>query len=201
MEGPFWVHFVFGALFVAIAVYCASRVVFARRGGLANGCETHLSGDVSHLVMSIGMAAMILPALDPLPPVVWQVVFGFTACWFALRLVRRKAWTTRPDELHHVLGSLAMVYMFSAMQAGLGDRAMAGMSMGSGVALPVLAWAFLAYFLVHTIKLGAKLIEMPGAADTTVSNGPRGAVLSPQVLGSCRVVIGAGMSCMLVAML
>ena len=187
-----------------VAVYCAGRLILASRDGQAGGCCSDRSADVSHLVMCAGMAAMFLPSLDPLPPMAWIAVFGATAAWFAVRAVRRKAWTERrPEEFHHVFGSLAMVYMFAAMpgsgpMAGMEMSGMAGMDMESGLAIPVLAWVFAVYFLAHTVRLGATLIETPGAGAALA--GPRQIAMSAPVLGSCRVVMGVGMGYMLVAM-
>jgi len=203
MAGPLGIRLLFASVLIVVAAYCAGRLILASRDGQAGGCCSDRSADVSHLVMCAGMAAMFLPSLDPLPPMAWITVFGATAAWFTGRAVRRKVWTARrPEELHHVLGSLAMVYMFAAMpsghMAGMEMAGMPGMEMGSGLAIPVLAWVFTAYFLAHTVRLGATLIETPGAGAALA--GPRQIAMSAPVLGSCRVVMGVGMGYMLVAM-
>lgn len=205
MTGPLGIRLLFACVLILVAVYCGSRLFLARHDGSAAGCGTDRSGDASHVVMCAGMAAMFVPSVDPLPSMVWVIAFGFVAFWFAVRIVRRKTLAARrPEEIHHVLGGLAMVYMFAAMPGGSGTGAMArhmpGMDLESGLAIPVLAWVFAVYFLVHTIRLGATLIEMPAAGATLALDGPRQVVMSAQVLGSFRVVMGVGMSYMLVAM-
>ncbi|MGH3897403.1 MAG: DUF5134 domain-containing protein [Pseudonocardiaceae bacterium] len=180
------------------------------------------SADASHGVMSLGMAAMLWPWGDPVPgkPVpalYWQVLFGMAAAWFAVRLLRsgaRSATIPQPGsgrgaDLHHVLGNLAMVYMLVAVPAGHGAAHrthVPGIS-APGIALPALAWALLAYFLVFAVWLGAQLVEPVSTVAATSAGAaapggrPHGVVTSPHLLGSSRVVMGIGMSYMLVTML
>ncbi|MGH3836495.1 MAG: DUF5134 domain-containing protein, partial [Pseudonocardiaceae bacterium] len=152
---------------------------------------------------------------NPVPALYWQVLFGVAAAWFAVRLLRRGARSGtilqpglgRGADLHHVLGNLAMVYMLAAVPAGHGaahSTHVPGIS-APGIALPALAWAFVAYFLVLAVWLGARLVEPVSAVAATsasaFSAGPGGVVTSPYLLGSSRVVMGIGMSYMLVTML
>ncbi|MGH4010289.1 MAG: DUF5134 domain-containing protein, partial [Pseudonocardiaceae bacterium] len=67
-----------------------------------------------------------------------------------------------------------------------------------GIALPALAWAFVAYFLVFAVWSGARLVE---SVSTVQGGGPLGVVTSPHLLGSSHIVMGVGMSYMLVTML
>lgn len=163
--------------------------------------------DVSRGVMSLGMVAMMVPQLDPLPRLWWQVLFGLMAGHIALRLIRRRRSTSaaRSDlgghhELHLVVGALAMIYMVAAMPAGH-DMAhgMHTAAMNStGSALPALSWAFVVYFLVFVVRLSAQLaVPVSGAAAST----PRSMLVSPHLSGSSEVVMGIGMSYMLVTML
>ncbi|MBV8542530.1 MAG: DUF5134 domain-containing protein [Pseudonocardiales bacterium] len=168
--------------------------------------------DVSRGVMSVGMVAMTVPWADPLPRLCWQVLFGVVAGHIAVRLIRR---STRPvpvpgsdrfgQELHLVIGSLAMVYMLTAMPAGqamTGSMEMAPMS-SAGLALPPLTWAFIAYFLVFAVRLSARLTVPVNTIVTAPAGagGPRGVVVSPHLLGSAEIVMGIGMSYVLMTML
>ena len=105
--------------------------------------------------------------------------------------------------------ALAMVYMLAAMPA---EHAMAdGMEMAAtgaaGVALPVLTWAFIAYFLVFVVRLGPgwrfpRTLWRPEAlASAALGGGTRGVVVSPHLLGSSELVMAIGMSYMLMTML
>jgi len=167
--------------------------------------------------MSLGMVAMLVPWIDPLPRLYWQVVFGVAAGHIAVRLIQRRVRTVpvpsrNPGghhELHLVVGGLAMVYMLTVMPA---DHAMAdGMEMAAagaaGIALPVLTWAFIAYFLVFVVRLGARLampanpVETETLASAALGSGRRGVVISPHVLGSSELVMAIGMSYMLMTVL
>ena len=149
-----------------------------------------------------------------MPAQYWQVLFSIVAAWFVVRLLRRAARTAtilpsdmgRGADLHQVLGNLAMVYMLAGVPAGA--HLTHGMEMpGPGIALPALAWVFVAYFLLFAVWLGVRLIEPVNTVAATatgaalLSDGPRGVVSSPHLLGSSRIVMGIGMSCMLVTML
>jgi hypothetical protein len=88
---------------------------------------------------------------------------------------------------------------------------MAGMEMAAtdaaGVALPVLTWSFIAYFLVFVVRLGARLAMPANAAETEIlasaalGGGTRGVVVSPHLLGSSELVMAVGMSYMLLTVL
>ncbi len=213
MAGVVWVRWVFVAVFVAVALLCVVRLLAHRRDAARSGCGTDRISDASHGVMGLGMAAMFSPWGAPVPALYWQVLFGALAGVFAVRMIRRG---TRPaairqpgTDLHHVIGSLAMVYMLGAIPAGhsmAADMSMPGMA-STGIALPVLAWVLVAYFLVYAVRLGARLVEpaSPVAATSAgavaVGGGPRGVVTSPHLLGSCLIFMGIGMSYMLVTML
>jgi Domain of unknown function (DUF5134) len=206
----------FAAMFAGMALFFAVRLLAFRRDASRGGWNADRSADASHGVMSLGMTAMFWPWGNPLPALYWQVLFGMTAAGFAVRLLRRgvrpvtipQPGPGRGAELHHVLGNLAMVYMLAAVPAGHGlahSTHVPGIS-GPGIALPALAWALVGYFLVSAVWLGARLVEPVRTAAATSAGavllgGPRGVVTSPQLVGSCQVVMGIGMSYMLVTML
>lgn len=217
VAGVEWVTWIFAAVFAGVALFFAVRLLDSRRDASGDDCSTDpSSADASHGVMSLGMAAMFWPWGNPVPALYWQVLFGIAAAWFTVRLLRRRARSaTIPQsgpgrgDLHHVLGSLAMVYMLAAVPAGHGlahGMHMSGIS-GPGIALPTLAWALVGYFLVSAVWLSARLIEpvttvaASRAGAVLLDGGPRGVIISPHLVGSCRVVMNIGMSYMLVTML
>ena len=233
MVGVVWVRWVFVAVFVGVAVLCVARLLARRGDDSGSGCGTDRIADASHGVMSLGMAAMFLPWGNPVPALYWELVFGVIAGYFAVRMARRRmrpAAAREPGtDLHHVVGSLAMVYMLAALPAGhtmtdhtMTDHTMTGYSMTgmsmtgmdmtgmssavSGIALPGLAWVLVVYFLVFAVRLGARLIDpvrtpAPACAGAGPARGPREVVSSPHLLGSCLIFMGIGMSYMLVTML
>jgi Domain of unknown function (DUF5134) len=206
--GADWVRWVLAAMFAALTIFYMIRLLISDRE------TSHRGVDVSRGVMSLGMVAMMAPQIDPLPRLCWQLLFGLAAGYIAIRLVRR---ALRPTlrwlsplagghhELHLLIGGLAMVYMFALMPAGPdpgagvphdmvhgGDMAQMG---STELALPVLTWVFVGYFLVFVVRLAARLaVPVP-------AGGPRGMVVSPHLLGSSELVMGIGMSCMLLMML
>lgn len=215
MAGAVWVRWVFAAMFAVLTLFSVVRFLAAGRDASAGGGTADRGVDVSRGVMSLGMVAMVAPWVDPLPPLYWQVLFGMAAGHIAVRLIRGNLRSApvpgsdlgRHHELHLAIGGLAMVYMLAAMPAGRGmadgsgrmDMAMMG---STGLALPVLTWAFIAYFLVFVVRLGARLavpVTTLAGAPAGVG-GPRGVVISPHLLGSSEVVMAIGMSYMLMTM-
>lgn len=200
MAGAEWVRWVFAGMFATLALYYLIRL-------LASGPATSARGvEGSRGVMSLGMVAMLVPQLDPLPRLGWQVLFGLAAAYITARLIRhRAAPASQPDpagrhELHLVVGGLAMVYMLAVMPAGhevSHGLDMTGMG-STSLAVPMLTWAFVAYFLVFVVRLSARL-AVP--VHTSAATPLRGVVVSPHLLGSSEVVMGIGMSYMLVTML
>ncbi|MGH3770945.1 MAG: DUF5134 domain-containing protein [Pseudonocardiaceae bacterium] len=217
MAGAVWVRWVFVAMFAALALICVARLIAASREVSAGGGTADRSVDVSRGVMSLGMIAMVVPWVDPLPRLYWQVLFGVAAGHIAVRLIRRSLRPTPvpcPElcgqhELHLMIGGLAMVYMLAAMPAGPAMAAGTSMTdrmdmapMGStGLALPALTWALIVYFLVFVVRLGARLAVHTIGTAPAGAGGPRGVVSSPHLLGSAEVVMGIGMSYMLLTML
>jgi len=205
VAGAEWARWVFAGMFAALTVFYVVRLLTPRQDASA-----HSSGDrtvdLSRGVMSLGMVAMLVPWLDPLPRLCWQVLFGLVAGHIAVRLIQRGARAARASrreprthhELHLVVGALAMVYMFAVMPVG--QHMAHGMNMAgvgsTGLAVPALTWVLVAYFLVFVVRLSARL-TLPG---NTLTPGD-GVVVSPHLLGSSEVVMGIGMSYMLMTML
>src|ERR1700722_19471312 len=86
MSGPPWLAGILAALMIAPAAYCASRLVIARARRRADERDV----DLVHTVMGVAMAGMLVSWLNPLPDVVWAVMFGAGTGWFGWR-----AWRSR----------------------------------------------------------------------------------------------------------
>lgn len=201
MAGAEWSRWVFAAMFAALTLFYLIRL-------LASGPQARdRSVDVSRGVMSLGMVTMLVPGLDPLPRLVWQILFALAAGHVAVRLIRRKVRPAltpeptlgKPHESHLLVGGLAMLYMVAVMPAG---HAMApGMDIAEmaapGFALPVLSWGLAGYFLVFVVRLSARLAVPVSTLETAPAQG---VVVSPHLLGSSEVVMGIGMSYLLMTM-
>ncbi|MFC7342301.1 DUF5134 domain-containing protein [Saccharopolyspora griseoalba] len=114
--------------------------------------------EIAHALMGAGMTAMHLPA--GAPPTAWVVLFAALALWLGALALRVR----RPSYLHHVIGSLAMIYMTIAPRTGHAGHsallvpsghhhhangpAMAVSAHAPGYAIPLLAWLFAVYCLL-----------------------------------------------------
>ncbi|NBM14728.1 DUF5134 domain-containing protein, partial [Streptomyces sp. GC420] len=157
MHGPAMAGWLLVGVCAATGSYCLLRMRAGDRGQRAQARGEALMG--------FAMAAMAVPTavLSP-PPWAWipyAVVFGATAV--------REAWLVRGGghHLHHLVGSLAMVYMAVAMAAGA-PGAHSGHG-GSGV--PLMTGALLAYYAVFVLRSGSQLLPA-GTAAATVRSGP-----------------------------
>jgi hypothetical protein len=188
------------AAFLAVAAYCVARLVAAARAPETyQGC--HRAVDVAHVLMAVGMAAMVSPVGGPLPMAAWQTVFLLMAAWFAGSWWRTRGTDTwhggwHGSELHHALAAVAMLYMLTATPHG-GHRAapwLDGGLAGMDMALPAVGWALAAYFLTWTVVL----VRWRSPA------GPAGLpplLTAPRTLAACQTTMAAGTGGMLVAML
>ncbi|MFV0131107.1 DUF5134 domain-containing protein [Streptomyces sp. HMX112] len=170
---------------VLCGVTGASCLVRARR---CAGADREEAG--GEAVMGLGMAVMAVPAAVVAPPgwswAVYAAVFGAASA--------RALWPARRGghHLHHLVGSLAMVYMAVAM-AGGGTGAHAGHGPGGGI--PLLTGALLAYYAVYLLRAGTGLVPVAvpaGGAPGGVPDGPPGAARA------CRLSMATAMLAMLV---
>lgn len=167
--------------------YCLGRV--RRWGGAAAG----------EALMGFGMALMAVPLGIGSG---WQApVLGAVFCGAALHAV----WLLRggAHHAHHLVGSLAMVYM--ALVAGSGH----------GAGLPLVTGALLVYYAGYVVLGGARLVTAGGAASQAVAgglhgpdgpggpgapHGPGGPEGPTEVIRACRLAMGMGMLAMLLTM-
>ncbi|MFJ4610107.1 DUF5134 domain-containing protein [Streptomyces griseus] len=190
------------ALCAASGAYCLLRA----RAGTPRERRTARA----EALMGFGMAAMAVPAAV-LPPPDWAwaayaVLFG-TAALRAARPALRGG-----HHLHHLVGSLAMVYMAVAMApavagGGGGGHAGHGAAAGAG-GIPLLTGVLLLYYALYVLASAGRLL--PGAAVVPAGGtvpGPRpsggfgGASdgLS-ELTTACRLTMGIGMLAMLLTL-
>ncbi|MFE7094502.1 DUF5134 domain-containing protein [Streptomyces erythrochromogenes] len=165
--------------------YCLRRV--RGWGGAAAG----------EAVMGFGMALMAVPLGDG---GAWRApVLGAVFCVAAVHAL----WLLRggAHHAHHLVGSLAMVYMAAA--AGAGGH---GQAHGQGAGLPLLTGALLLYYAGYVVLGGTQLITAAGpvpAAGPGPAAGPRPAPVhatSTELVRACRLAMGMGMLAMLLSM-
>jgi hypothetical protein len=142
---PLWLGDLLAAVVLATAVYCASRIVYAK----VRGRSTHDDADGLHVLMGVAMAGMLTKHLADLTPVrgpvhvAWVTVFAACTAWFGYRAVRQQRGQAPADHgsgtLVHLLGSAAMLYMLAVAASG---GAMAGAAMsGPRVGARAVTWS------------------------------------------------------------
>jgi hypothetical protein len=157
MMGPGWLLDAFAAVMIAVSAASAGRLAAARLSH--RGAEADV--DIAHVLMGIAMAGMLVAALTTLPDWAWTAVFAVTSLWFGWRVLagrrRRDARELANDHyVPHFIHSVAMVYMFLAVQSPAAARdgsAMSGMGGGSGamVRLPTLALVLVLVLLGYAV--------------------------------------------------
>ncbi|MEV6327608.1 DUF5134 domain-containing protein [Streptomyces sp. NPDC051909] len=196
MHGPALSGWLLVVLCAASGAYCLLRM---RAAGAA---ERGAAG--SEAVMGFGMAAMALPAAVFTPPewswVLYAVLFGLAALHGLVAAVRHGG-----HHLHHLVGSLAMVYMALAMAAapaGAGGHAGHGAAAATATGgIPVLTGALLAYYGVYVLRSGARLVPVPvPASEGTARIRSGGGAGGGELTLVCRLSMGLAMLAMLLTL-
>jgi hypothetical protein len=222
MASPAWLTAIFAAASLAVAVYCAGRLVVARRGHR----PTELDTDGAHVIMGVAMAGMLVSGLRTLPSAIWEVVFAAAAVWFGYRMLqaRRGAqpspWRSS-HPLPHLVECAAMVFMFLILPAAAG-AATTGMSMTmtatesrfSFLTLPLAVYLFgYVVWLGDRVTLHAPALVLatapasaesghgPGYGSGSPSPEPAHPYLAPRCAAICKITMGITMGYMLILML
>jgi hypothetical protein len=211
VDGELWLRWTGTAAFLAVAGYCVARLAAAHRapGGYPG---RHRAVDVAHVLMGVGMAAMVSPIGGPLPSAGWQTVFLVLAAWFAGSWWHERR-TGRPGPdgpgpdgmgwhgtgLHHAVAALAMLYMLAAMPPAGHDPSvwLAGHG-GShpGPALPLVGWALGAYVTGSAVVLVARTNWRPPPRPDAPS-----ILVAPRVTATCQATMALGNGYLLLAIL
>ncbi|MFF3751814.1 DUF5134 domain-containing protein [Streptomyces sp. NPDC002018] len=160
MHGPAAAGWLLVALCVATGSYCLLR--------MRSGVDEQRRGAGSEALMGFGMAVMAVPAaVLPPPRWVWTVyvaVFGAAALY---AVVRSRGPAYRSHGTHHLLGTLAMVYMAGAMAAApVGAH---GPHTAGGA--PLVTGALLIYYAAYVLWTGGRLLPLPAGAGSE-TGGP-----------------------------
>ncbi|MFF3766257.1 DUF5134 domain-containing protein [Streptomyces sp. NPDC001922] len=145
-------------------------------------------------LMGLVMAAMALPLPQPQP---WSAR-AFAAVFAVLAVHGLLPARGDGHRVHHVVGSLAMVYAALAMPAAAGPG-----HPGHGAAqppggLPLVTGLLLGYFAVYMLCAGARLVPAGSAAARRPGPPPGlGRVVRPEPATACRVSTAMAMFAML----
>lgn len=144
MVGPIWLNWPFAGLMVISALYHAGRLVAARQCGRTQGYDD----DLTHLVMSTAMAAMLVTSFGSHVAMAWSVVIGVPTLWFILRSAKaltsagRSLLSGGARALIHPMQQVPMgaAMLFMLVVAGRSPSAAAPMAMDAtvmpGMAMP-----------------------------------------------------------------
>jgi len=178
MSTPAWILEIFAAIMILIAEVSAGQLVIARAWTRHGGADTDTA--VSHLLMGIAMAGILVPGLSTLPNAAWEVVFAVMTAWFIWCLWRESqgrgaAAVTRSHYSPHLVHSAAMLYIFAAL-AGPGAKGsgmsmsgpggMSGMAGGSSGGIPTPHPSTLALiFALLLVALTVHDLDRPAGVD------------------------------------
>ena len=220
MASPAWLTAIFAAASLAVAVYCAGRLVVARRGHR----PTELDTDGAHVIMGVAMAGMLVSGLRTLPSTIWEVVFAAAAVWFGYRMLQaRRGAQSSPwrssHPLPHLVECAAMVFMFLILPAAAG-AATSSMSMTmtatesrfSFLTLPLAVYLFgYVVWLGDRVTLHAPALALatapasagprPGYGSGSPGPEPAHPYLAPRCAAICKITMGITMGYMLILML
>ncbi|AGJ53349.1 DUF5134 domain-containing protein [Streptomyces sp. NPDC053741] len=195
MHGPALSGWLLMGLCAATGAYCLLRT--------RHGTERERASARAEALMGFGMAAMAVPAaLFTLPEWTWvayAVVFGAAALHAVVRARRGGR------HLHHVVGSLAMVYMAVAMAPGAA-HASGGGHLGHGAqpagGVPALTGVLLVYYALYVLSSAGRLVPTPSPVGVPTAGGTAGPVWDarPELTLACRLTMGIAMFAMLLTL-
>ena len=227
MSTPAWIREIFAVVMLLVAEVSAGQLVIARAWTRRGGTDADIA--VSHLLMGIAMAGILVPGLSTLPHAVWAVVFAVITAWFAWCLWRESrgrgaAAVAGGPYAPHLVHGAAMLYIFAALAgpsvSGAGGMSgMPGMADESSGGLPALALIFallLIAFTIHDLDrpagvdgyfraVGRRSVPA-GSALAAAAAGPAAytaerLLLSPAVAKGCQVTIGVAMAFILIVVI
>jgi len=230
MGGPAGLTDIFAAASLAVAVYCAGRLLAARRWRR----PTELDTDGAHVVMGVAMAGMLVSGLRTLPSAIWEVVFAAGAAWFGYRMLQARR-GARPGlwrsshPLPHLVECAAMVFMFLILPAAAATRGMAMTATESRFSFLTLPLALFLFgyvvwigdrvtlhapapapaLAVATVPAGRGNGTGTGSGSGTSSGSGSGSpdpdpvrpYLAPRCAAICKITMGITMGYMLILML
>lgn len=195
-----------GVLAVVLAGGCLmAGICFVAR------CATRgalVLSSAAHAVMAVGMAAMFVPAVDPVPRPVWAGLFLLLGAWFGAAAIREGSLLGEPGN--HVVGAVAMLFMLAshggpeasaAAATGEAEHAHHGVGSavaGAGLATTVVALALAAWFLTDIVR--RLTATRPGRASGAAAPANSRAALLSAAPTAPFVLMSGAMAIMLLGM-
>jgi Domain of unknown function (DUF5134) len=198
---PDWLLDVCAGISLLVAALSAGALLAARDGS-RRGAAADIT--LSQILMGIAMAGVLVTGLHILPNPAWAVAFAAMTAWFDWRLWRQSrehgaGAAIAGPYAPYLVGSAAMLYVFTALAKPAPDSGMAGMpgmsgmpgmAGGSSSTLPVLRAPTLAFvFAVLLIAFTVRDLDRRPGADGYFQAGGR------------RVALGITMAFLLIIMI
>ena len=212
MTGPAWLGWLFAAVMLGTAAYCAGRLAVAWRSRRPTGYTV----DLTHVLMGTAMAGMLVPRLSFAPAGLWQLTFAATGCWFTTQALRsrhhRATAKARPSApghaatgpLVHILACGAMLLMLAAPATRPSPATMTTAEAATSGPLPVLAIlctiGLLASVVLATDRLTA-LARVPAGAGAQIRGAGAGVPMSLRLAACCDIAVGVTMGYLLILMI
>jgi hypothetical protein len=183
---------------LAVGLFHLARLVVLRRD---------VASELAHAAMGLGMAAMFSPIGNPLPGLVWTVVFGLCGAWFAALALR--AGRFGGDAGHHVVGSGAMLFMLAAGHgapaADAGHAAHGGAVAGTFGLASLVALVLAGYFAWYALSCSyaCRRPEPPAAAPGSgpvTLRAPALSLRAPRTAAAAHLAMAVTMALMLLGM-
>jgi Domain of unknown function (DUF5134) len=137
MAGPIWLNWIFAALMTLAALFHAGRLLAASQRGQHRGYD----GDLTDLVMSSAMAALLVINFGAHMPMTLALSIGLPTLWLILRALRAiaakppprrisRALTPATQQLPMYAAMLFMLLVSGRSASTTPTEAMGGMTMG-----------------------------------------------------------------------
>ena len=212
MTAPAWLSGVFAALMLALAGFCAGRMLVASK----TRRPAEVDSDSAHVVMGVAMAGMLASAVRVGTPAMWTVLSGGGAAWFGWQTIHVRHGTQHSAQLAgasgrgawrcsqpvpHLVKCGAMVYMLLAVHATPSGGTGQDMVMGTtGSRMPIVP-LLLAGFMIGYVVLLADRLTQATIATNGAGSVVRAGMLAPRCATMCKMAMGITMAYMLVLML
>ncbi len=113
-----WVDGPLAAVVLTTAAYCVGRLIAAP----LRGRRIEYDIDVTHVIMGVSMAGMLVSKLSFVGSAAWKFVFTIVAAWYTVRVIisslrRHNRWRQVRHYAGHLLSAGAMLYMYVAPSA------------------------------------------------------------------------------------
>jgi hypothetical protein len=211
---PYWLEYGLALVMVSVSLYCTGRLLVAKRWERRN----HYDVNVSHILMGMAMAGMLVPRWNLVPNETWLATFGIVAiCFLAMSTrfaVKRGLGGTDDDRAHHVSHYLIHMVMACAMLYMYWERSPAGepsaqaMTVSSAIGAQPdyagLSLIFIVILLASAIwqldaigKLSARQLVLNGGAGTGHASVHH-PYLAPRLEVACHISMCIAMGYMLV---